>query len=106
MTIVNAVLIGLVLALVVTAILLVLAIREMRKPRRRSINRDLQEALETLYDFREFWSDNVTQTKLGAGHHNPMWGRVAEVLDKHGMNSGPGGARAYYKFDPAYRNNN
>lgn len=68
--------------------------------------RDLREALETLHDFREFWSDNVTQTKLGASHHNPMWGRVANLLDKHGMNNGPGNAEAYYKFDPAYRNNN
>jgi len=106
MTIVNATLIGFTIALVVTAILLVLAIREMRKPRRRFANRDLQEALETLHDFREFWSDNVTQTKLGANHHNPMWRRVAEVLDKHGMNNGPGNAEAYFKFDPAYRNNN
>lgn len=64
---------------------------------------DLREALEALHDFRQFWQDNVTQAFSGAGHHNPMWARIAELLSKHGMNSGPGGASAYFRPDPAYR---
>jgi hypothetical protein len=42
--------------------------------------------LEALHDLRQFWFDQVTQTRLGAGHHNLMWLRVATVLNKHGMN--------------------
>ena len=64
---------------------------------------DLKEALEALHDFREFWSDNVTQQRLGSNHHNPMWLRVATVLDKHGMNDRPPGGEAYRQPDPAYR---
>jgi hypothetical protein len=66
------------------------------------IDADLKEALETLHDFRAFWQDAVTQTRLGASHHNPMWARVAAVLDKHGMNSGPGQQERYFRPDPAY----
>jgi hypothetical protein len=50
------------------------------------MNEELKEALEALRDFREFTLSNATQWRLGASHHNPMWQRVAEVLDKHGMN--------------------
>lgn len=65
---------------------------------------DLKEVLETLHDFRQFWLDQVTQTRTGGSHHNPMWTRVAETLDKHGMNDHTleTGFR-YYKDDPAYR---
>jgi len=59
---------------------------------------DLRDALETLSDFRQFWLDNVTQTKCGASHLNPMWLRVATVLDKHGMND----VNGYIRSDPAY----
>lgn len=69
------------------------------------MDQDLKDALEALHDLRQFWVDNVTQTKLGAGHHNPMWMRVAELLHKHGMNGGPGRGLAYFKPDPAYRSN-
>ena len=66
---------------------------------------DLREALDALHDLREFWKDNVTQTHVGAGHHNPIWLRVAEVLSKHGLNntsaSGPHAER-YRRFDVAY----
>ena len=65
----------------------------------------LNEALEALHDFREFWQDNVTQTKTGASHHNPMWLRVATILDKHGMNKTPASGRhadRYRQFDEAY----
>lgn len=69
------------------------------------MNDDLKEALEALHDFREFWFDQVTQTRLGAGPGSPMWTRVADILDKHGMNdramSGPH-ANRYCRFDPAY----
>lgn len=47
---------------------------------------ELKEAIEALRDFREFVISNATQWRLGASHHNPMWARVAEVLDKHGEN--------------------
>ena len=60
---------------------------------------DLREALETLSDFRQFWFDNVRQSRCGAAHDNPMWARVAEVLEKRGMNGSPG----YFRPDPAYR---
>ena len=60
---------------------------------------DLREALEALSDFRQFWQHNVTQTREGAGHHNPMWGRIAELLSRHDMNDGFG----YFQPDPAYR---
>lgn len=65
---------------------------------------DLKDALETLHDFRQFWLDQVTQTQVGAGHHNPMWLRVATVLDKHAMNdhTTTTGFR-YYRDDTAYR---
>lgn len=46
----------------------------------------LRIAVEALRDFREFVLSNATQWRVGAGHHNPMWQRVAEVLDKHGEN--------------------
>ena len=62
---------------------------------------DLKDALETLHDFRLFWLDNVTQTKVGAGHHNPTWLRVAGVLDKHGVNNL--GGPFYLRLDPACR---
>ena len=62
---------------------------------------DLKNALEALHDLRQFWFDNVTQTKVGAGHHNPVWLRVAVVLDKNGMD-GPG-APDGLRPDPAYR---
>lgn len=69
------------------------------------MNDDLREALEALADLRQFWQDQVTQTRGGGSHHNPMWGRVAEVLDKHGMNQGPEdrNGEAYFRFDPQYR---
>lgn len=64
---------------------------------------DLKEVLEALHDFRQFWLNNVTQQRAGSGHDNPMWVRVAEVLDKHSMNGGPGGfGHGYFKPDPAY----
>lgn len=49
---------------------------------------DLIEALQALYDLREFWIAMVTQTKREGSHLNPMWARVADVLTKHGMNDG------------------
>jgi hypothetical protein len=65
---------------------------------------DLREALEALHDLRQFWLDQVTQTHAGASHHNPMWLRVATVLNKHGMNdhTTDTGLR-YFRDDPAYR---
>lgn len=65
---------------------------------------ELKEALEALSDFRQFWADNVTQTVLGAGHHNWMWTRIAMILDKHGMNNKIGTLHKdrYYQFDPDY----
>jgi hypothetical protein len=66
---------------------------------------DLAEALDALHDLREFWLDNVTQSQPGSGATNPMWVRIAEVLDKHGMNQDSlGGLHAdrYRRFDPAY----
>jgi hypothetical protein len=48
---------------------------------------DLKETLEALADFRKFWQDNVTQAHPGANHHNPMWTRIADILDKHRMNN-------------------
>jgi hypothetical protein len=68
-----------------------------------NMDADLKEALEALHDFRQFWIDNVTQQHMGSNHHNPMWMRVATVLDKHGMNGGPDLMGAYYRANPAYR---
>ena len=70
---------------------------------RGAMDPELKEALEALHDFRQFWFDQVSIHCGGGGHGNPMWLRVAEVLDKHGMNNGPGGRRRYYQDDPAYR---
>ncbi len=68
---------------------------------------ELKDALETLHDFREFWFDNVTQTKMMPdGNNNLMWRRVAKILEKYHMNGGPGDGEAYFKFDPAYRQGN
>lgn len=39
-----------------------------------------QELLRVLRLFREFWMFYVTQTKLGASHHHPMWAEVAKAL--------------------------
>jgi hypothetical protein len=65
---------------------------------------DLKEALQTLHDFRTFWNDNVTQTKNGANPaSNPMWGRIADTLDKYNMS--PGEGEAYYKYRAEYRTN-
>lgn len=70
------------------------------------MNNDLKEALETLHDFREFIMDNMTQSRIGSGHMNPMWERVATVLDKHGMNDRAmfGGLHTsrYFAWDQAY----
>ncbi len=60
-------------------------VERMRRDK-RSAAVELKEAVEVLRDFREFVISNATQWRLGAGHHNPMWGRVAEVLDRHGEN--------------------
>lgn len=62
-----------------------------------------QELAETLHDFRQFVIDNAVRWKSGASHHNPMWQRVAVALEKCGANDGPGECRAYFHFDPAYR---
>lgn len=64
------------------------------------------ELARALHDFREFVNSNATQWRLGAGtHHNPMWSRVAELLDRYGINDGPGEGKKYYQPDPAYWNN-
>jgi hypothetical protein len=52
----------------------------------RGCRDDLKEALSALRDFREFAMSNAKVWRLGANHHNPMWARVAGVLEKHGMN--------------------
>jgi hypothetical protein len=52
-----------------------------------AVNPELKEALESLRDFREFTISNATQWRIGANHHNPMWVRVANLLDRHGMNA-------------------
>jgi hypothetical protein len=64
---------------------------------------NITELAQTLHDFRQFVMDNAVRWKEGASHHNPMWLRVATVLDKHGANEGPAQSFAYYTFDPAYR---
>lgn len=38
------------------------------------------ELRDTLFLFREFYNFYVTQTKLGASHHHPIWSRIAELL--------------------------
>lgn len=65
----------------------------------------LKEALEALHDFRQFVNDNARVWEPGSSHVNPMWVRVATVLDKHDMNCGPDILGAYYQPDPAYRPN-
>lgn len=76
------------------------------KPHNTTMDGDLKEALETLYDFRQFVLDNVTQSRLGAGATNPMWTRLVALLDKHGMNDGAILADThesrYFVWDQAY----
>jgi hypothetical protein len=68
------------------------------------MNPDLKEALEALHDLRQFWFDNVTQTRRGVPG-NPMWHRVADLLDRHGKNENiaPEGGITYFSYDPKYR---
>lgn len=38
------------------------------------------ELRDTLRLFRDFYNFYVTQTKMGASHHHPIWSRIAEQL--------------------------
>lgn len=64
---------------------------------------ELHEALAALHDLRQFVLQNATQWKMGAGHHNPMWLRVASTLGKHRMNHPDGcNGHGYLLGEPGY----
>lgn len=39
-----------------------------------------------LWLFREFYTFYVTQTKLGANHHHPIWAIIADALSEYNIN--------------------
>ena len=69
----------------------------------RNTATELYEALAALHDLRQFVLHNATQWKAGANHHNPIWVRIAETLDKHGLNDPDGrDGHGYLHSDPRY----
>lgn len=79
--------------------------RDQLNERRPASNSDLWGALAALHDLREFWHMNVTQTYRRAGHQNPMWARVANILDRHGMNNPQDSGKyesRFYVWDNGY----
>lgn len=58
--------------------------------RERSVSRthpELYESLVALCDFRNHVLRYAKKWDMEGGtHHHPMWQRIAELLDKYGMN--------------------
>jgi hypothetical protein len=70
---------------------------------RQRLEDDTKELAETLHDFRQFVILNTTQWKMGAHWSGqPMWKRVAEVLDKHNCNDDIYENHGYIRYDPEY----
>jgi len=51
------------------------------------VNKELHSALMTLWEFREFVQREAKVWTINGSHHNPIWQKVAEALDAHGMNA-------------------
>lgn len=56
------------------------------RPAFKELQNDLKQAVQLLHDFRVFYQFYVTQEKLGANHHHPIWGDIARLLEKYGCN--------------------
>lgn len=53
-----------------------------------AVEQEVERLRYILFLFREFWFQNVTQTKIGSGHHHPMWQTVAEALGSMNQRTG------------------